>query len=492
MPDIDFNDTLKALRTDTERVGLANAADVRRHGDRRTQRTVAATGLTAALCLVAAAIGFGGLDDGKERAVETPATQPKLASTSLLISDELPPSLPGVALSGWKASGRASEGEGEGEALAAPCQQGSLKDLGAERAWHANFLGENLFADDEASQEVNKGALGDVQAGQVTAQFASAERAQAAMKAIDGWFDNCSLTEPRRWPDVRVGGARARLIEYSATPSATDPWRLVGYGISGNAITLVSFALIPTDVGGGAGEGLLGDAEQTHRTLRFALLRIAGVRTTTSNAVARKFRFAEERSGEWQSSQEPGGGSVGRDFYLGHPWHANPCPDPEKNDGYGALKSLPSDALRTGMLLVDNYGGDPTVTPVRQLALYPDASTAKNVAEELAAEYARCATTPDEFGVPTTWTTETGTWTAELGGGPHELTFAWSASQEDPSGKPTSPFTRGVAIVHRANGVLLVFDADNAQPGPNSPVMQRVRKGVADNVDLICEVADCE
>ncbi len=476
MPDFDSNDlhnTLTGLKSDTARVGLANAADVRRRGDQRTRATAAVSGL-AALAVVAGAVGVSsGLGDSTKRAYVPPAAQPKLSASSLLIADEMPLDLPGVQITEWKSSAPA---EGEGEPVVARCQDDSLEDLGAEEVWQRTFTAKNHYAEDATAQEINGGALGDVRARQVVAQFASAERAAAAMRAIDGWFDNyCSLSGDALlgWPDVRADGGRARLVEYYGA-TAKDPWNLVGYGLNGNAITIVTHTLVPTDVGGGAGAGMLLNPTNVQATLRFALQRIAGSRTTTANAVPENFRFAEERRGDWVEAPEPGEDfGRTRSSHLASHWQLAPCAENPEFD----LRPLPSDALRTGSLLVRVEGPGADFFPFRQLALYADEATAKGAAQELVEEYARCANTSDEDGRPTTWTTE-------RVAGPHDVTLATGTKKMNSS----ESFTRVVAILHRGNAVLVAFEAGSAE----SPVVQDVRKAVADNVDLICEVADCE
>jgi len=145
--------------------------------------------------------------------------------------------------------------------------------------------------------------------------------------------------------------------------------------------------------------------------------------------------------------------------------------------------SLSADALRVGMITVRPEEGVADETPFRQLALYEDESTAQGVAQELADEYARagegsgCETSPLGFGGP---------WTSEPVAGPHDVLLAWSGRPEG------SEFTQAVAIVHRGRAVLLVFEVAYVEPGPRSQAVMAARKAVADNVDLICEIADCD
>ena len=473
MPDFDskhLHDTLTALRSDTECIGLANADDVRRHGDARTRRTVAATGLTAGLCLVAAAIGVGTLGGGDKRAIETPADRGSISARTLVLADELQTSRIGPMT-------MESSGEGEGAPAVTSCQRETLAELGATKLWHRSFLGTRVQDETGVPEEEQQ------RVRQVIASFDTERAANRAYAAVAKWFESCEGVTQRgieRVAPSTVAGGRFEAVNFSRsiTPRGDDGRtnpvviEYVSYGIVGDALTVVSYKESSSEESFTDEELAVQQENPLQRTMRFAMQRLAGERQLDENGVPRSFRFAEERRGEWQNSTEPGGAGLLRASELGLPWQISPC---AKTAGHAA-SSYATDALRSGALSVRLMGGDTESAPFRQLALYPDAASARTVAQELVDEYTTCATQP--------YYERSLTWTVAAAAEPRGATVAWA---DDSTG-----FARAVGVAQRGNAVLLVYEGHEDQPGPQSSAVGAVKKALSDNIDLICEVADCD
>ena len=91
-------------------------------------------------------------------------------------------------------------------------------------------------------------------------------------------------------------------------------------------------------------------------------------------------------------------------------------------------------------------------------------------------EYTTCATQP--------YYERSLTWTVAAAAEPRGATVAWA---DDSAG-----FARAVGVAQRGNAVLLVYEGHEDQPGPQSSAVGAVKKALSDNIDLICEVADCD
>lgn len=428
------------LRDTASRVpaALHPAADLRRHAEhhRRVRRAGAAASLT--VVLVIGLLGFNTQGGGRKAA--PPAERPPLSHSSLLI----PAELPDWGQFSWKET---ASGDGEGASPVTSCQQGSLGDLRASETWHASY------------------AFRDLGARQVVARFSGAQEAASAFDAVDSWFDGCSGVETARlgrWPPLDTAGGRARTVSFSR-PVGPDESRFefVSFGVEKDALTIVSFAMNGQDA------NFTSDPLAT--TVRFALHRLAGDRTTRANAAA-EFRFAEERTDPtWQAA-----GDEERSTALAQEWLGSPCIRETVTRG-----PLPSDALRTGMVTaqrVELVGG-----PTRQLALYPDAETARSVARELEAEFTACASTVN--GITRT------TWTLQRETGRPGVALAWSTNVDDPAFGP--PMTQAVAIAARGNAVLLSSAYYNVEAGPDSRAVSAVLAATEANLAVVCEVADC-
>lgn len=471
MPDFDSNDlnsTLTALRNDTERVGLANAADVRRRGDRRTQRTVAATGFTAALCLVAAAIGFGGLGDGNKKALTPPAEQPALSERSLLLADELTPTY-GPGARTWRVS---ENGEGEPARRITPCQQSSLADLGADGVRHRTF-------------ESGTGE-GHPEMTQIVAGFPSADMATKAATTIRRWLDSCAgLVDPIAWhkPHVVGSGRVETAFLVLAADEFTAQNQLVSVGVAGSAMTIVArtsteqvdgerIKLSESDL---AGDPLAGE-------MAFAIQRLEGTRRTTANAVPEDFGFVTTQ--EEAEAASPHSVKTFVPSYLGTGWMTGVC-----GDGYELPTS--QNSARTGMRTErTDYEARPgewlrherTV----QLAVHADSSAARIEAEELRSEIAACIARDGG-------TTQPVTTQGAAGGETIEITTSFHAKDAIIG----AAGARAVTVVQRGNTVFVasayapVTVEKEGGAELTETVRDAVRREVENNVTSACEVGNC-
>jgi hypothetical protein len=419
---------------------LHPAAELRRQAERhqRTRRLVAAAG-SLALVLVVSVLGLTA-QGGQRDAAPLPAEQPPLSRDSLLIESELP----GNEID-WRPEAR------EGELALPPelCQQGSLRSLGATSVWH---------------QRASDQDLGLV--AQTAAQFPTAAEAEAALDRLTEWFGGCDGFTPvdGRLPDFRAGTGTVRTGTYTReAPDGPDfaYFGVAAFGVQGEAITVVWRELLGQDDNF--------PANPLATTMRFALARLAGTRTVAASQVPAGFRFAEELADpKWDDSL-----AVSRSRVLHEPWASNPCQDDHGDPG---LQPADSDALRTGSRIAQRAEGS---VPVRQLALYPDARTARQVAEELRSDYERCASVEDALG--------TTTWVTQRQQGAADLTVAWSSYAEEGGGPAT--FAPAVAIATQGNAVLLVSQVESVEPGPDSEAVRAVLAAVEANLPLVCEVA---
>lgn len=298
----------------------------------------------------------------------------------------------------------------EGEPALPPelCQQASLRSLGARAVWHQQAT--------DANQNRNLVA-------QAAAQFPTPSEADSALSQLTRWFDECDGVTPEdgRLPDFRAGTGTVRTGTYTrAVPDDPDNViaGVVAFGVQGDAITVVWREILGQDDNF--------PANPLATTMRFALARLAGTRTVTENEVPAGFRFAEERA-EPQWDRSP---TTSRNRVLQEPWASNPCQD---DHGDAGLQPPASDALRTGVRLAQRSTRS---MPLRQLALYPDARTAREAAAELRSDYERCASVSDVVG--------TTTWVTQRPEGATDLTVAWSSYVEEEGGPAT--FAPAVAI----------------------------------------------
>ncbi|HEU4912582.1 MAG TPA: hypothetical protein VFV76_11860 [Actinomycetes bacterium] len=405
----------------------------------RRNRRVGATAGSLALVLVVAVLGLAGAG-GQRDAARLPAEQPPLSRDSLLIEDELP----GNEID-WRPEAR------EGESALPPelCQQGSLRSLGATSVWH---------------QSASDQDLGLV--AQTAAQFPAAAEAEAALDRLTRWFGECGGYTPAdgRLPDFRAGTGTVRTGTYTReAPDGPDfaYFGVAAFGVQGHAITVVWRENLGQD------DNFAANPLAT--TMRFALARLAGARTVAANQVPAGFRFAEERADpKWDRSP-----ATSRSRVLHEPWASNPC---QYDHGDAGLQPPASDALRTGSRIAQRAERS---VPVRQLALYPDARTAREVAAELRSAFERCASVSDGIG--------TTTWVTQRSEGAADLTVSWSSYAEEGGGPPT--YAPAVAVATQGNAVLLVSQVLSVEPGPDSDAVRAVRAAVEANLPLVCEVA---
>lgn len=181
-------------------------------------------------------------------------------------------------------------------------------------------------------------------------------------------------------------------------------------------------------------------------TMRFALARLAGARTVAENQAPAGFRFAEERADpRWDRSP-----AASRSGVLHEPWASNPC---QYDHGDAGLQPPASDALRTGTRLAQRAERG---VPVRQLALYPDARTAREVAAELRSAYERCASVSDGIGTTASVT--------QRPVGTADLTVAWSSYAEESGGPAT--FAPAVAIAAAGQRCAARLPGPHGRAGP--------------------------
>lgn len=479
MPDFDskhLTGALTALRSETERVGLADASDVRRRGDHRTRVAASVVALTASLCLVAAAIGFGSLGGGKERATELPASKPVTEDT-LLIRDELP-------LSQMKMD---DSGQGEPATPVTSCQQGSLASLAPKTLWHRSFNSDYVPEDDDLGMPEGDGLV-----RQVIATFEGDQQAAAAIQAFERWFDQCDGVTKRgvqHYKTISEAGGRVHGLNFSkphasAEHSGSVMVEYVGYGIVGAAVTIVSYTADGQDSWFTDQEFIELNPSFAENpmigTLRFAMQRLSGKRTLSTNAVPDTFQFAEEKtSTSWQppdsSVEHAHGGS--RSLNMTELWQFSPC-------WLGILEgeALASDALRIGMVTARNEDGD-YPTNVRQVALYHDEATATAVAEELRSAFADCPSVAAFDGKATI------TWTTAREVGSYNLMIGWSTTTSKNS--RLTRFSQSIAIAQLGKAIFLATEKGD-EAGPDSPAVRAARNSVGANAQAICNIADCQ
>lgn len=470
----DLRNTLTALKSDTQRVGLADASDVRRRGDHRTRTTAIVSSLSAVV-LVAGAFGLsGGIGDENKRAVAPPANESKLEQTSLLVADEL-----STAGSTYQPT---ATGQGDTQ-LVTSCPEAKTGPLDAEMVWHRTFTNHN------ADPGVEPGT-----ARHVAIQFSSRAKAAAAFETIDSWFKSCSKGEgPFEWlPVAAEAGSEVRNAFFKEWVNADeDRWEFASFGIRGNAITVLSFTLI--------GQNSIFTENPLEAPMLFALERLAGTRTATENTVPEDFRFAgipELSTGEDRT--------VERFRHLGWRWLFSGC------DSRG-LRAV--DGARYGMDTVTVSGSD-AYRPLQtlQLAVYRDVDTARRAAEELKGQTSDCEGGP-ETGVLSEegFTADnSNSWTISKTHASPDVHVAWAANKDEFAynlvrhpGTALAVVQRGTAVL--AVTVLAVTDPDhiedlqtNEMPSAaaiadaKSAALQAARDTAVANLDRMCEVADCE
>lgn len=419
---------------------LHPAAELRRQAERhqRRRRLAGAAG-SLALVLVVSVLGLTA-KGGQGDAAPLPAEQPPLSRDSLLIDNELP---------GNEIDWRPEVREGELELPPELCQQGSLRSLGATTVWH---------------QRASDQDLGMV--AQIAARFPTAAEAEAALDRLTGWFGECDGFTPAdgRLPDFRAGTGTVRTGTYTReAPDGPDfaYFGVAAFGVQGETVTVVWREILGQD------DNFAANPLAT--TMRFALARLAGTRTLTENQVPAGFRFAEELADPaWGRSP-----AARRSRVLHEPWASNPC---QYDVGDVDLQPPASDALRTGTRIAQRAQRS---MPVRQLALYPDARTAREVAAALRSEYGRCASVSDGIG--------TTTWVTQRPVGAADVTVAWSSYAEESGSSAT--FAPAAAIARQGNAVLFVSQVLSVEPGPDSDAVQAVLAAVEANLPLVCEVA---
>lgn len=442
------DDLTTLLHESAQRVptALHPAADLRRNAQhhQRVRRTGAGA---LALFLLAGAIGLSTtFGEGEDKAVQLPANQP-ISEKSLLGPDEV---------NAWGPFTYEEAATMNGEEANPPrsCLEGTtpMQGLGANEAkiWTRSFTS-------TASVEVR----------QVAAEFPTAEAANRAYTTIGNWFERCGKPE-QGWPLVEAAGGEAQTVYGGSLGLTTDDpdsseYAFSSYGVVGKSVTVVTLALIGQDA------NFMVDPLAT--TMRFALQRLAGSRTLTGNAVPETFRVAEERADdEWR------GPDVERMRALTAEWQSFPC---QEADLRGAR---PSDGQRTGMLSVHLNGSERIL--VRQVALYADEPTARAVADELRAEYAKCHVLRDTTG-ETFWTTERA---SEL----PDVTVHWShfaPLEGEGSGEGLTAYA--LAIATQGNAVFVGDANATDEDGPNSAAVRAAAEAAKANLRAACEIADC-
>lgn len=208
-----MTETLSALRTDVDRVGLADSASIRHRGQQRT-RNQAIGGTLAALCLVAAGVGIAGGLTGDNRAVEGPpakdgtATTTQQAEQTYAIAAD--PFLEASDLSGFGVYSDAgfTDAQDEPELMAEQCAVRPM-DWPAAEAVGNRYYGElNAF--------VNEYVL----------RFDTAADAKAAVPAL-ARQDLTAATCPTPEASQGTFDARTQVKE----PALEDAWRFSRYFI---------------------------------------------------------------------------------------------------------------------------------------------------------------------------------------------------------------------------------------------------------------------
>lgn len=208
------------------------ASEIRARGDRiRRRRHAVLAGASAAVVAAVAvpvmAFTFDG-DDAKEappvdNSVSDPVPAPTSASLSQsnLLTDEQAIYPNGGA--DWRAAGTS---EGDGQAAASPCQQSTMKGLGAGTVFQRDFE----FVSTDTGE-----VAPTLHFNEVIAEFPSVREAEAAYTEIRGWYDDCRPTGSESYragefSDVPigevglVGAAEVQVSSYGPVDEEIDPF----------------------------------------------------------------------------------------------------------------------------------------------------------------------------------------------------------------------------------------------------------------------------
>lgn len=388
--------------------------------------------------------------------------QPTLASTSLLITDELP-----GTFATWRQTGN---GEGEPEEAVTSCQQGTLDDLGATMIRHLSWVDESEYA---------------ATARQVTMQFSSGAEARKTFDTVEPWFDRCKgVLALTRHDAITLDNARAQGVDLlraapgNPNPRHQDEGRLeVGtFAISDDSIALFSYKPVRTGMQGATSSA----------TARLILERLAGRRTLTANALPDDLRFTEER--KWPRRQEGKNDGAQRSRSLAAAgWLNEPC------NVASSVHALPIGALRVeNRVNADDSALDNDRLQTRELVLYANEKTARTVAKELVAQFACEPPALEPNAHPDDRRNfEAMKWkVSDTSGAQGIYTVASRGWIERFSNKPAEAY----AVIQRGNAVFVAFARFRVEDSSFTKILlpevrADVHSAVERNFDAVCRVA---
>jgi hypothetical protein len=226
-----MNDTLTALRSDTERVPLSSSASVRRRGNQRTRRQAIGASL-AAVAVVAAAVGISGqLLGGSNEAVPPPiATQP--APSPALHSLAGDPFLPaeGIQVGPYETFQRSPE--------AVDDSIRPLQCLSSPTTWGAAETQSQLYYSDLDATFVEHVLRYDSEATATTAAGTAAEDFAACPKG-----DPTEATVADRAAETLAVSSAAYRLSRVTTPKADSEISYVEVGVvrDGNVVVVLEW-----------------------------------------------------------------------------------------------------------------------------------------------------------------------------------------------------------------------------------------------------------